>query len=74
MLGPHEPQLPLVSRTPRYEGNLNRSISSLRAAIERAIAHLKDWKILATRYRGPLAKFPLVAKTVTALTFYKKGW
>ncbi|MGA5134922.1 transposase family protein [Streptomyces olivoreticuli] len=31
----------------------NQSISRLRAAVERAIAHLKDWKILATRYRGP---------------------
>ncbi|MEJ8632174.1 transposase family protein [Streptomyces sp. MS2.AVA.5] len=52
----------------------NRSVTTLRAAVERAIAHLKDWKILATRYRGPLTRFPTVAKTVTALTFYKKGW
>jgi hypothetical protein len=52
----------------------NRSISTLRAAVERAIAHLKDWKILATRYRGPLTHFPLLVKTITALTFYKKGW
>lgn len=59
---------------PTGDNVYNGSISRLRAAIERAIAHLKDWKILATRYRGPLAKFPLVAKTVTALTFYKKGW
>jgi hypothetical protein len=52
----------------------NQSISKLRAAVERAIAHLKDWKILATRYRGPLGAFPLVIKTITALAFYKKGW
>ncbi|MGW1365444.1 transposase family protein [Streptomyces chartreusis] len=52
----------------------NRSINTLRAAVERATAHLKDWKIFATRYRGPLARFSLVAKAVTALTFYKKGW
>ncbi|MCY0923931.1 hypothetical protein OS965_38360 [Streptomyces sp. H27-G5] len=52
----------------------NRSVNTLRAAVERAIAHLKDWKIFATRYRGPLTHFPLVAKTVTALAFYKKGW
>ncbi|WP_329449180.1 transposase (plasmid) [Streptomyces sp. NBC_01426] len=31
----------------------NQSVSTLRADVERAIAHLKDWKILATRYRGP---------------------
>jgi hypothetical protein len=52
----------------------NQSISRLRAAVERAIAHLKDWKILATRYRGPLATFPLITKTIIALAFYKKGW
>ncbi|ANZ13659.1 transposase family protein [Streptomyces noursei ATCC 11455] len=52
----------------------NQSINTLRAAVERAIAHLKDWKILATRYRGPLTRFPNIVRTVTALTFYKKGW
>ncbi|WP_327591591.1 transposase family protein [Streptomyces chartreusis] len=52
----------------------NHSVNTLRAAVERAIAHLKDWKILATRYRGPLTRFALVAKTITALAFYKKGW
>ncbi|WP_189971913.1 transposase family protein [Streptomyces violascens] len=52
----------------------NRSINTLRAAVERAIAHLKDWKVLATRHRGPLTRFPAVIKTVTALAFYKKGW
>ncbi|MFF3404453.1 transposase family protein [Streptomyces sp. NPDC002659] len=52
----------------------NQSIGKLRAAVERAIAHLKDWKVLATRYRGPLTAFPLVTKTVTALAFYKNGW
>jgi len=52
----------------------NRSVNTLRAAVERAISHLKDWKIFATRYRGPLTRFALVAKAVTALAFYKKGW
>ncbi|MFD5514034.1 transposase family protein [Streptomyces sp. NPDC127051] len=52
----------------------NQSVNTLRAAVERAIAHLKDWKILATRYRGPLTRFPTIATTVTALAFYKKGW
>ncbi|MEY9988443.1 hypothetical protein ABIE67_000475 [Streptomyces sp. V4I8] len=60
--------------TPRGEGPFNQSIGKLRVAVERAIAHLKDWKVLATRYRGPLTRFPLVAKTVTALAFYKNGW
>ncbi|MEV6576279.1 hypothetical protein, partial [Streptomyces sp. NPDC051577] len=56
-------------------GVYNRNIGELRAAVERTIAHLKDWKTLVTRYRGPLQAFPLVvARTITALTFHKKGW
>ncbi|MET8509379.1 transposase family protein [Streptomyces sp. NPDC004787] len=51
----------------------NHSVNTLRAAVERAIAHLKDWKIFATRYRGPLARFPDIVKAVTALTFYKQA-
>ncbi|MCC2280953.1 transposase family protein, partial [Streptomyces sp. ET3-23] len=38
---------------PESDKTLNRSVSSLRAAVERAIAHLKDWKVLATRYLSP---------------------
>lgn len=52
----------------------NRSVNTLRAAVERAIAHLKDWKIFATRYRGPLTRFPAIVKAVTALAFYRTGW
>ncbi|MEU2718663.1 transposase family protein [Streptomyces sp. NPDC007205] len=51
----------------------NRSVNTLRAAVERSIAHLKDWKILATRYRGPLDRFPAVTRTVTALPFPKRA-
>lgn len=56
---------------PKSDKIFNQSVSRLRAAVERAIAHLKDWKILATRYRGSLHRLPLVIKAVTALTFYK---
>jgi hypothetical protein len=35
----------------------NRSIASIRVAVERAIAHWKNWKILATGYRGRLTHF-----------------
>ncbi|MFG2637411.1 hypothetical protein ACGFX8_26760, partial [Streptomyces sp. NPDC048362] len=58
----------------RGDKTANRSVNTIRAAVERTIAHLNDWKILATRYRGPLARFPAVARTITALAFYKKGW
>ncbi len=35
----------------------NTTINSLRAAVERAIAHMKTWKILHTDYRRPLHTF-----------------
>lgn len=52
----------------------NATVSSLRSAVERAIAHLKNWKILATGYRGRLAELPAVIRIVTRLEFYRLGW
>ncbi len=45
----------------------NRAHASVRAAVERTIALLKQWKVLGTGYRGPLARFPRVIQTVVAL-------
>ncbi|MFF3460738.1 transposase family protein [Streptomyces sp. NPDC002730] len=59
---------------PEADKVFNQSISKLRAAVVWAIAHLKNRKIPAARYRGPLTAFPHIVKTITALTFYKKGW
>jgi hypothetical protein len=52
----------------------NKAISSLRSAVERCIAHIKNWKILATGYRGRLAELPNVIRIVTSLEFYRLGW
>ncbi|MEV6332800.1 transposase family protein [Streptomyces sp. NPDC051909] len=52
----------------------NRSLNTLRAAVERAIAHLKDWKIVATRSADVGTRFPDIVKAVTALDFHKTGW
>ena len=52
----------------------NREISAIRSAVERCIAHLKNWKILATGYRGPLRELPTVIRTVTRLELYRLGW
>jgi hypothetical protein len=49
----------------------NRSLSRLRAAVERAIAHLKDWKILKTGYHRIMTDFPDVLRTVTALEIFR---
>ncbi|WP_331751668.1 transposase family protein [Streptomyces globisporus] len=64
-MSPSGGQVPSQERT-ADDREANRSVSTLRAAVERAIANLKDWKIFATRCRGPLTRFTLVAKTVTA--------
>jgi DDE superfamily endonuclease/Helix-turn-helix of DDE superfamily endonuclease len=52
----------------------NKTISALRSAVERCIAHLKNWKILATGYRGRLAELPNVIRIITSLEFYRLGW
>lgn len=52
----------------------NQEISALRSAVERAIGHLKNWKILATGYRGRLAELPVVIRIIAALEFYRLGW
>ncbi len=52
----------------------NRSISRLRSAVERAIAHWKNWKILATGYRGRLTELPNIIRITTTLEYYRLGW
>jgi hypothetical protein len=52
----------------------NKAISSIRSAVERCIAHLKNWKIIATGYRGRLAELPALLRIITALEFYRLGW
>jgi hypothetical protein len=39
------------------EHEYDNQVSSIRAPIERAVAHLKTWKILFTDYRRPLSTF-----------------
>jgi hypothetical protein len=52
----------------------NAVISGLRSAVERAIAHLKNWKMLAKGYRGLSDELPGVIKTIGNLEFYRLGW
>ena len=49
----------------------NYSVNRLRAAVERAISHLKNWKILKTGYRRIMTDFPDVLRTVTALEIFR---
>lgn len=49
----------------------NTALNSTRAAVERAIAHLVNWKILDTGWRGRLTEFAEVLRTVTGLEIYR---
>ncbi|WP_239374476.1 transposase family protein, partial [Frankia sp. Cj5] len=57
-----------------YEKAVNKTISARRSAVERCIAHLKNWKILATGYRGRLSELPNVIRIIVRLEFYRLGW
>jgi hypothetical protein len=52
----------------------NRALSTRRSPIERAIAHLKNWKILATGYRGQLQDLPTIIRIAARLELYRLGW
>jgi DDE superfamily endonuclease len=52
----------------------NKQLSGLRVVVEHCIAHLKNWKILATGYRRPLRKLAVCLAAVTALEFYRLNW
>ncbi|MCD0486069.1 transposase [Streptacidiphilus sp. ASG 303] len=64
-------------RKPRHrpltdaEQNANRHHARLRSPVERAVAHLKTWKILSTPYRGPLDRFGTVLAAVAALEIHR---
>lgn len=51
----------------------NADHSKMRAAVERAVAHLKTWRILSEeggRYRAPIEKYPSLLKAVIGLFFF----
>lgn len=49
----------------------NTSVNRIRTAVERRIAHLKNWKILKTGYRRQLTDFPQLLRTVTKLEIFR---
>ncbi len=58
---------------PRTQSQIefNRAIASRRASVERVIAHLKNWRLLATGYRGLLDRFPLLLDTIVKLEIHR---
>jgi hypothetical protein len=74
-----EPVLTPMRKPPKGELSpaqieANKYLSGIRSAVERRIAHLKNWKILATGYRRPLRKLALCLAAVAALECYRLNW
>jgi len=53
------------------EHEYNNQVSSIRAPIERAVAHLKTWKVLFTDYRRPLNTFLDSFRAAIGLYFFE---
>jgi DDE superfamily endonuclease/Helix-turn-helix of DDE superfamily endonuclease len=55
------------------QAEFNTALSKIRAAVERAIAHLKTWRMLSEeggRYRAPLEKYQSMLQAVVGLYFF----
>ena len=51
----------------------NTGLSAIRAPIERAVAHLKTWRMLSEeggRYRPPVSKYGQMLRAVIGLFFF----
>ena len=49
----------------------NKMVAAQRASVERVIAHLKNWRVLSSGYRGLLDRFGPVLDAVTKLEIYR---
>jgi hypothetical protein len=55
------------------QAEFNIALSKMRAAVERAIAHLKTWRMLSEeggRYRAPIGKYQSMLKAIIGLFFF----
>jgi DDE superfamily endonuclease/Helix-turn-helix of DDE superfamily endonuclease len=70
----HPIRKPPKAEMTTHDQRFNASISSIRAAVERANSHLQNWKILTTRFRPPLEKFPATLRAIVGLYFLKRAY
>lgn len=54
-----------------WEKEFNADVSRLRSPVERAIAHIKSWRILHTDYRRPLRTYLTSFRAAIVLYFFK---
>jgi hypothetical protein len=55
----------------------NNQLSPIRAAVERAVAHVKTWRMLSEeggRYRAPITKYASMLKAITGLFFFSRAY
>jgi hypothetical protein len=52
-------------------GCFSRTVISSAPICEHIIAHLKNWKILSHRYRGPLDKLGEAIRAIVTLHFFR---
>ncbi|MGH3424482.1 MAG: transposase family protein, partial [Nocardioidaceae bacterium] len=52
----------------------NREVSALRAAVERFVAHFKNWRIFHTDYRRPYSTYRDSFDAARALFFFSVSW
>ena len=54
-----------------WQKEFNAQVNKLRAPVERAIAHLKSWRILHTDYRRSLRTYVTSYRAAVGLYFFK---
>lgn len=66
-------RMPPKAKPTDVRRDCNKAIKSAHACVERAIAHLTNWKILDTGWRGHLSEseFHDLLRTVTGLVIYR---
>jgi transposase len=57
-----------------WEKKFNTDVSRLRSPVERAIAHIKSWRILHTDYRRPLHTYLTSFRAAIGLYFFKLSY
>jgi transposase len=65
----HPVRKPPKAELTEHDRAFNASVASIRAAVERTISHLQNWKILTTRFRPSLGKFPAALRAIVGLHF-----
>jgi DDE superfamily endonuclease len=59
------------------EAAISKHLSKIRAAVERAIASIKTWRMLSEeggRYRCPISTYPQMLTAITGLYFFSHYW